>query len=679
MFPSMDAFGGWGGLMGLRPKAPPPPRKLSELNRNCQRFPDTYTNDYASLLRDPNTGKDLGPLSPQAQILPVVTVGLVGAGIGNLVAAYELARCGIVPVIFEASDRVGGRMHTHDLDDGASGELGAMRVPDGSKLFWHYFQKYWTALGEDDISIEPFPNPGVVPTHVNWQNSVTQFWNKPPYDTCSNLPAIATRTQKEFVQRVKQYKVGGPNGEITWGMVHDILRKETLSGPDELYVKLYWQSCIDTFEQRSLGSVIADEWQIDGGQKVKWGPNEISAFATLGLGTGGFGPLYSVSYLEMLRLMLWDYAGEYPIPAASSMSLFANWFPKAIFEQVDALYPGEYTPGDLLKLNTEVLGVSVAKGSHSRLQSVLMAADGRHDYDFCIVGMTHRAMQKLGLDGNSESGSLQSSWLPFSLGQPTDDDGQRKVIASVQAGMRWTHMMSASKTFQKVPTQDLSTWPKYEYPEEPEHAIEVTLTDKYPRASYWLKNSASQFSAVLTSYTWGNDSVKLEAVHAPWLPRQQMLASAFPLMSSETSSYDAYSVVEGALDRSSGPNSEVTIDWQSRKGFYGGFKLDQPGDYYYTSSLAFHYRIADDVNSTIPAQLVYLTGDSISFFGGWIEGAMMSGINAATAILRRCQFPSLRSAPLMSASAMPFHKYQQIGARTSMPAQEQLAEPVLAK
>jgi tryptophan 2-monooxygenase len=248
--------------------------------------------------------------------------------------------------------------------------------------------------------------------------------------------------------------------------------------------------------------------------------------------------------------------------------------------------------------------------------------------------------------------------------------------------MRWTNMMSASKTFKKVPTQSLSAWPTYDYPAEPRHAIAVTLTDKYPRASYWLKNPTSQHSAVLTSYTWGNDSVKLEAVDAVWLHRQRMLASVFPLMSSESASVDAYTVVQGVLDQGTERELQATIDWQSQKGFHGGFKLDQPGDYYYTSSLAFHYRIADNVATTIPAQLVYLTGCSISFLGGWIEGAMMSGINVATAILHRCLDglnPNLRSAPLLRADAMPFHTYQEIGAGATVPPPAQQAEPALAK
>ena len=41
---------------------------------------------------------------------------IVGAGLSGLVAALELEKSGFEPVILEASDRVGGRMKTDEVD-----------------------------------------------------------------------------------------------------------------------------------------------------------------------------------------------------------------------------------------------------------------------------------------------------------------------------------------------------------------------------------------------------------------------------------------------------------------------------------------------------------------------------------------------------------------------------------
>ncbi|MDE5106822.1 MAG: hypothetical protein O4808_07065, partial [Trichodesmium sp. St17_bin3_1_1] len=37
----------------------------------------------------------------------------------------------------------------------------------------------------------------------------------------------------------------------------------------------------------------------------RWGEQEYNMFATLGLGTGGFGPLFPACFLEIFRLLLW--------------------------------------------------------------------------------------------------------------------------------------------------------------------------------------------------------------------------------------------------------------------------------------------------------------------------------------------------------------------------------------
>lgn len=56
-------------------------------------------------------------------------VVVIGGGLSGLVAAREVLRAGLEPVVLEAADRVGGRILTQDVD-GIPLELGAQWIGD---------------------------------------------------------------------------------------------------------------------------------------------------------------------------------------------------------------------------------------------------------------------------------------------------------------------------------------------------------------------------------------------------------------------------------------------------------------------------------------------------------------------------------------------------------------------
>src|ERR1700756_2761680 len=80
-------------------------------------------------------------------------VAVIGAGISGLVAAYELMRLGLKPVVYEAA-RMGGRLRSQAFEgaEGVVAELGGMRFPVSSTSFYHYVDM----LG---LQTRPFPNP----------------------------------------------------------------------------------------------------------------------------------------------------------------------------------------------------------------------------------------------------------------------------------------------------------------------------------------------------------------------------------------------------------------------------------------------------------------------------------------------------------------------------------------
>lgn len=78
-------------------------------------------------------------------------MAIVGGGIAGLVAAYELMKLGLKPVVYEAS-KLGGRLRSQAFNgtDGIVAELGGMRFPVSSTAFYHYVDK---------LGLGPSPSP----------------------------------------------------------------------------------------------------------------------------------------------------------------------------------------------------------------------------------------------------------------------------------------------------------------------------------------------------------------------------------------------------------------------------------------------------------------------------------------------------------------------------------------
>jgi tryptophan 2-monooxygenase len=75
------------------------------------------------------------------------------------------------------------------------------------------------------------------------------------------------------------------------------------------------------------------------------------------------------------------------------------------------------------------------------------------------------------------------------------------------------------------------------------------------------------------------------------------------------------------------PQYTTLVDWQDQKQYYGAFKLNYPGQDPLNQTL--YYQFLSSQNG------VFLAGDSVGWCGGWIEGALQTGMNAAAAIVQR--------------------------------------------
>src|SRR5690348_13603769 len=96
-------------------------------------FGPDFPFPYDDWLRHP---AGLGAVPEERHGTPVA---VVGGGIAGLVAAYELMRLGLRPVLYEAGE-LGGRMRAvpFEADPAYVAEMGAMRFPVSATALFHY-------------------------------------------------------------------------------------------------------------------------------------------------------------------------------------------------------------------------------------------------------------------------------------------------------------------------------------------------------------------------------------------------------------------------------------------------------------------------------------------------------------------------------------------------------------
>jgi tryptophan 2-monooxygenase len=166
------------------------------------RYPNSadFNFDFARLLRDTQ------PSGIARNTRAGLRVAVIGAGIAGLTAARELFRCGVTHIaIYEASDRVGGRLHSQPVDGQHTVfELGAMRIPmfsqaDGPAAI---FAQYARVFG---LTSQPFPTSDAADVSFGAHSDSTGSFNlRPRHGSLPVDPEVAVVRQKwqAFASRI---------------------------------------------------------------------------------------------------------------------------------------------------------------------------------------------------------------------------------------------------------------------------------------------------------------------------------------------------------------------------------------------------------------------------------------------------------------------------------------------
>lgn len=575
------------------------PRRMSkDVTALIPDFPFHYANFLKAASE--NQGSGLGVVNPANYGQQVL---VVGAGVAGLVAAYEVMRMGLHPVVVEASDRIGGRLYSKLQGDPSDPskqvicELGAMRFPVSGKALFHYFRK----VGMTNNSAD-FPNPGTaaaVSTVVDYRGEKVYYEDGNP---AFPKPNKYIELENEFFDNF----LGGAPFHF------DELEEAMTEGSiDQDKIKSLWNAIINTAQGKSWDDVSFYAALL---QESGWSRADIDLFGQIGFGTGGWNTDYPNSILEVLRVLYTGLDADHQL-----MFDGASTLPQRLWSTTPSLLGDE-----LLHWATGTTVETLSKEAfpdpfHKEVRHITRHPNGtfavqitdtltHQEYQFTAASVIYtphvRVLDKLRYSGNAQSLTAMNNLLPIDTWE----------------AIMYTHYMQSAKIFAATNS------PFWNEPPAPgqERKMSITLSDRLTRGTYLVDYSQSsgsyKGSGIFLSYTWNDDSLKFLGDRPLPLPQHvQLCTTLLRTIYPQVNLDEHFSTV----------NPFVEHNWEDQTFFLGAFKMNLPGQYEYQRRIFSQFM--SGVGSPSPDRFI-LAGDDVSWTAGWAEGAVTSAINAVNKV-----------------------------------------------
>ena len=377
-------------------------------------------------------------------------VAVVGAGISGLVAAYELMKLGLKPVVYEAS-RMGGRLRSQAFEgaEGVVAELGGMRFPVSSTCFYHYVDM----LG---LQTRPFPNPltEAAGSTVIDLEGVTHYAR-----TLDDLPPLFTEVADAWAQALE---------EVRFTDIQDAIRAR-----DVRTLKSLWNDLVPRWDDRTFYDFVASSKAFS---SLSFRHREV--FGQVGFGTGGWDSDYPNSMLEIFRVVMtncdqtsaWWSAAPSRFPAGSGAIARPGSPTGRPVPRWPRCTPARPRPASRGSRATPTAGSrSPTPGASARrYPAVLMTCQ---------------------------------SWLLTTQIECEESLFSQKIWTALDR----TRYMQSSKTFVMV---DRPFW-KDKDPRTGRDVMSMTLTDRLTRGTYLFDNGHGQPGVICLTYSWMSDALKM--------------------------------------------------------------------------------------------------------------------------------------------------------------------------
>ncbi|KXP00565.1 flavin monoamine oxidase family protein [Tsukamurella pseudospumae] len=375
-------------------------------------------------------------------------VAVIGAGLAGLTAAYELARIGLKPVVYEA-DRIGGRMRSERFsgyDDDLVAEMGAMRFPPSSTTLQHY-------LDLAGLRTQAFPNPLADAT----PSTVIDLKGESHYArTAADLPPEFAEVAKAWDATLADYADAAE--------LQDAIRAR-----DVPRIRAVWSRLVEELDDQTFYGFLTASKHFR-----SFAHREL--FGQVGFGTGGWDTDYPNSMLEILRVTCTAADDHHRGIVGGSDRL-----PKHLWENT---FDGARSVKDL------------NGGAHRPAVTEIRRTagpGGAPRYTLVDAGGETRTFPAAIFTGQA--------WM---LLNTIDCDDDLLPIDHWTAVER-THYMGSSKVFALV---DRPFWLDVD-PATGRDTMSMTLTDRMSRGTYLLDHGPDRPGVICLSYTWSDDSLKV--------------------------------------------------------------------------------------------------------------------------------------------------------------------------
>lgn len=526
-----------------------------------------------------------------------LNICLIGGGIANVVVAFELVKAGARVTLLEAREEVGGRARSVVCKDGINvAEMGAMRYSPSSGLLYHYAKQLGYCFTPD------FPDPGRVPTVLSYRGT-NFYWND-----INSIPQGFEKVQmgwKAFVQS----GIKREGEEVLASLIH--LR--VLLQSEDVKVRLkavpLWQKYIEIFRHdtfiRALLKIFGSQhqWEVPGGEV--WDEEDFERFGSLGIGCGGYGPVFDRDFTYLCRLVV---NGLEDKQASFARLEAGRTFPAPIQDLVESICSKAAALGATIRLQTlgEVVSSAIAPagGSSITVQETHRGVSTKNVYDLVIIGTTTRAV----IMTMGYTGSYFKRLLPLPVLSATNR----------------ISMLSATKIVARV---------KKFWDDQERYYPRVILSDTKVPQLYTLDYGHPEYGMVVLAYNWGELSDQIMAVRDDSELYEIMRAQIDDVM--RHSEFPEYAEHLKPIDE----DDIHIVHWQLVPTALGAFTLPKPGQANMIADCFYDFKKLLREEEGSGHSGVLLNGDSITFEGGWIEGALRSAMNVTSAVL--CKYGSL--------------------------------------